>query len=63
MLLPKLKPCPFCGDRMFYAVKRLEGKVCIMHGDIESEDICPIADTFWYDTHQEAAEAWNRRTP
>lgn len=48
----KLKPCPFCG-----------GEANIAKGQIEFWAYCPHcgAQTEFYETEREAAEAWNTR--
>lgn len=58
--MDKLKPCPFCGA---------DGRMRYRSGTDDyiaecSNDMCPASFMIgWsYDTEEEAAEAWNRRT-
>lgn len=54
----ELKPCPFCGgeacmqEHVFHGYTSTYGVVCL--------DCCAETRQF-YDTKEEAAEAWNRR--
>ena len=56
----KLKPCPFCGGLpKFYEIYANGAKVWkVMCG--KRVDCCAILNE--YDTQEEAAEAWNKRS-
>lgn len=70
----KLLPCPFCGGKVTITNYGYRGEEYIIeHPDplkTGSAVICPIAShegdgvgALYYDTEQEAADAWNNRTP
>ena len=51
----KLKPCPFCGNEAEFDEWKIFCIRCL-NGDC---DIKPQTD--WFNTKEEAIEAWNRR--
>lgn len=70
-MMEKLKPCPFCGGGA-----RVTDDVCVIpvidengaYVDAEFEELpvfvhCTVcgAETYGYETAEEAIEAWNRR--
>lgn len=67
----KLKPCPFCGNRIKIVATTYGGIGYQLYHDVTDDptEQCPIAGhegegemgTWIYDTREEAAAAWNRR--
>lgn len=59
--MDKLKPCPFCGGRAVMIGAPFTHDrflvACKNRGDACKCEPC----TNWFDTREEAAEAWNRR--
>ena len=52
----ELKPCPFCGRK---AILRRDSHGCYIGCE---NGMCSVLPTTWYyDTEEEAIEAWNRR--
>lgn len=49
-----LKPCPFCGYKRPYIVVGENDTYWVCCGECYSE-------TSWYNTEEEAREAWNKR--
>lgn len=58
-----LKPCPFCGSRSFVACESVTAFVT--HQKEVFYEVkctkCPASLDRWFDSEQEAAEAWNKR--
>ena len=55
-----LKPCPFCGGEASIVGKRYEAKFCV---GCDDDSCLGFSGLGWlYDSKQEAAEAWNRRS-
>lgn len=61
---PALKLCPFCGGRAAIAkvTYTLDNKEYFFANCIECQARCTDATGSMYDTPEEAAKAWNRRT-
>lgn len=56
----ELKPCPFCGGEASIVGKRYEAKFCV---GCDDDSCLGFSGLGWlYDSEQEAAEAWNRRS-
>ena len=56
----KLKPCPFCGGKAVFALGEKYRKEHIQESDWIECSSCG-AETAYFDSRKEAAEAWNRR--
>ena len=54
----QLKPCPFCGGE---ASMRIRPYCSVVYAGCLNSDCKIQPTTDWYDTDEEAIEAWNRR--
>lgn len=65
MAAEKLKPCPFCGEKMEMSVSEFNGCVGFFHAGkgLNLNSSCPIAlGAFVHRVSaDDAIEAWNRR--
>ena len=55
-MMNKLKPCPFCGKEAEFEKFYFDE-----HYDWRVRCTCCFAQTYFMDTQEEAAEAWNER--
>lgn len=60
-----LKACPFCGDEADIYCSELDNKwrvCCINMGDDDDCILCALDWSIEFETQEEAAAAWNKRT-
>lgn len=58
--MEKLKPCPFCGGKAYVQIHIFDG-VPETYGVLCANGKCYTSGWQFYDTAEEAIEAWNRR--
>ena len=55
--MTELKPCPFCGGE---AIVNQFGEFTAFRVSCKNAHWCGVTQ-YWFDTEEEAIEAWNRR--